>query len=247
MSDGLPPAGWYPDPLERHAERFWDGTEWSERVRDGSLESADPLYAPQASSSQAQDTDVAGAAGDVGGRSTAGVDPLDELLASTSGAAADAFDGGDPLEELTSASVVTGSGPAVHEVAEEVFGTTFDREPMASDPAGIAALPAVDPFAPAATDTEVDTDGSVEVPEASAGAPAAKAARSSARPASAPRRGPALIGAIVGGLGVLLLLAAGGMLLGASADTTTADVFTVPAGLVALGLGLGLAGSLLRR
>lgn len=40
----LPPAGWHPDPLGRHAQRYWDGQQWTEHVADqaGNM-STDPL------------------------------------------------------------------------------------------------------------------------------------------------------------------------------------------------------------
>jgi hypothetical protein len=36
-------AGWYADPTERHGLRFFDGTGWADAVRDGVVESSDPL------------------------------------------------------------------------------------------------------------------------------------------------------------------------------------------------------------
>lgn len=36
------PAAWYRDPSGRHERRWWDGTEWSDRVLDGEHESSDP-------------------------------------------------------------------------------------------------------------------------------------------------------------------------------------------------------------
>jgi Protein of unknown function (DUF2510) len=29
---GLPPAGWYPDPVGRAGMRFWDGSRWTEHA-----------------------------------------------------------------------------------------------------------------------------------------------------------------------------------------------------------------------
>lgn len=40
-----PLAGWYPDPVARFSERYWDGTKWTERVRDGVVEAVDPEWA----------------------------------------------------------------------------------------------------------------------------------------------------------------------------------------------------------
>jgi Protein of unknown function (DUF2510) len=47
ISDGAPtaatpapPPGWYPDPMSEHEFRFWDGSQWTDRVEDGGLEHA---------------------------------------------------------------------------------------------------------------------------------------------------------------------------------------------------------------
>ena len=37
------PAQWYPDPLQRHAWRYWDGVSWTEYVADDGSVSTDPL------------------------------------------------------------------------------------------------------------------------------------------------------------------------------------------------------------
>jgi len=33
-----PPPGWYPDPVAQHELRFWDGTQWTNKVEDGGVE-----------------------------------------------------------------------------------------------------------------------------------------------------------------------------------------------------------------
>jgi hypothetical protein len=33
--------GWHPDPLARHPRRWWDGSVWTSRVRNGLTESTD--------------------------------------------------------------------------------------------------------------------------------------------------------------------------------------------------------------
>lgn len=40
-------AGWYPDPRERHPDRWWDGMGWTQWVRDkpGGTRSEDPVDA----------------------------------------------------------------------------------------------------------------------------------------------------------------------------------------------------------
>ncbi len=45
-ADGAPPPlfGWYPDPDAGHAERYWDGREWSSLVRDGEAISNEPVH-----------------------------------------------------------------------------------------------------------------------------------------------------------------------------------------------------------
>ena len=39
------PAGWYPDPTQRHEHRYYDGTEWTDHVSDQGVASTDPLGA----------------------------------------------------------------------------------------------------------------------------------------------------------------------------------------------------------
>ena len=35
--------GWYADPLGRYERRFWDGSQWTAKVRTGETEQVDPL------------------------------------------------------------------------------------------------------------------------------------------------------------------------------------------------------------
>jgi uncharacterized protein YxjI len=37
------PANWYPDPLNRHQLRYWDGAKWTEHVSDNGITGVDPL------------------------------------------------------------------------------------------------------------------------------------------------------------------------------------------------------------
>ena len=39
------PANWYPDPMNRHQLRYWDGTAWTENVSDNGVTSIDPVKA----------------------------------------------------------------------------------------------------------------------------------------------------------------------------------------------------------
>ncbi len=46
-----PSASWHTDPFGRHDVRWWDGTKWTEKVRDGEQPGIDPpviAVAPQA-------------------------------------------------------------------------------------------------------------------------------------------------------------------------------------------------------
>ncbi|HUP72430.1 MAG TPA: phospholipid scramblase-related protein [Acidimicrobiales bacterium] len=47
--DGPPvtPPGWFPDPLGRHEQRYWDGQQWTEHVASHGRQSVDPVGAPQ--------------------------------------------------------------------------------------------------------------------------------------------------------------------------------------------------------
>jgi hypothetical protein len=39
--EGSTQPGWYPDPLQRHEHRYWDGSRWTEQVSDGGQVSED--------------------------------------------------------------------------------------------------------------------------------------------------------------------------------------------------------------
>ena len=47
--DGPPPTppGWFPDPLGRHEQRYWDGRQWTEHVVSHGRQSVDVPAAPQ--------------------------------------------------------------------------------------------------------------------------------------------------------------------------------------------------------
>ncbi len=46
------PPGWQPDPTERFAQRYWNGTAWTEQVSDGRNPSIDPSWAGQQPAAQ---------------------------------------------------------------------------------------------------------------------------------------------------------------------------------------------------
>ena len=35
--------GWYPDPYRRHEVRYWDGSSWTESIKDAERPGTDPL------------------------------------------------------------------------------------------------------------------------------------------------------------------------------------------------------------
>lgn len=39
------PAGWFPDPYGRFAQRYWDGSRWTEHVATGGVQAVDPMGA----------------------------------------------------------------------------------------------------------------------------------------------------------------------------------------------------------
>lgn len=221
MSDGLPPAGWYPDPLGRHAERHWDGAEWSSRVRDGSLESHDPL-------------DGSGQAGDRRETATS-ADPLDALLTESAGDTPPSgpTSGGSALDVLAGGSLVGGSGPDVGAVEQEVFGTTDAPSPQASRPIAVAPEPAArptpDPSASGVAGTSVG---------ATTGPSAGVAMRTSAN-----RSTRAVVARIVALVAVLLFLLAGVQMLGleSEAGNTVAEAFYNAVGLLSIAFGLTVA------
>ena len=45
-------AAWHPDPTGRHELRYWDGTQWSEHVSDGGVQSVSPLTPPEEPTAQ---------------------------------------------------------------------------------------------------------------------------------------------------------------------------------------------------
>uniref|UniRef100_UPI001602614C DUF2510 domain-containing protein n=1 Tax=Nocardioides pelophilus TaxID=2172019 RepID=UPI001602614C len=40
-------AAWHPDPTGRHELRYWDGSQWTEHVSDGGVQSVAPLAPPE--------------------------------------------------------------------------------------------------------------------------------------------------------------------------------------------------------
>lgn len=44
-NSGDTPAGWYADPMGRHQYRWYDGTQWTDHVASGGVQSTDPVHA----------------------------------------------------------------------------------------------------------------------------------------------------------------------------------------------------------
>src|SRR5437763_388091 len=45
MSSAPPPADWYPDPMGRYQQRYWDGSAWTEHVATNGQAAVDPMAA----------------------------------------------------------------------------------------------------------------------------------------------------------------------------------------------------------
>jgi hypothetical protein len=43
LEQTLPPAGWHPDPTNRHELRHWNGSKWTEHVADAGTQATDPV------------------------------------------------------------------------------------------------------------------------------------------------------------------------------------------------------------
>lgn len=57
------PAGWYPDPTNRHQNRWFDGNDWTDQVADGQAVSTDPVQGgPAAAATPAPTPDPAATA-----------------------------------------------------------------------------------------------------------------------------------------------------------------------------------------
>ena len=72
------PAGWYPDPTNRHQNRWFDGSDWTDQVADGQAVGVDPVHggaAPSAATTQAvpaaQPAPLPGASGTMPGATPA--------------------------------------------------------------------------------------------------------------------------------------------------------------------------------
>ena len=95
------PAGWYPDPTNRHQNRWFDGNDWTDHVADGQAVSTDPVQggpdrrvhpADPAATPDPAATSVSPAAsgpppGAPGGPQPGGTSPLGEYTGPPSGSA----------------------------------------------------------------------------------------------------------------------------------------------------------------
>ena len=52
------PAAWHPDPSKRHKQRYWDGTEWTEHVTNGTETSSDEEGKEMANIGQVSSTGI---------------------------------------------------------------------------------------------------------------------------------------------------------------------------------------------
>ncbi len=135
-------AAWHPDPTGRHELRYWDGTQWTEHVSDGGVQSVSPLTPPEEPTAQSSRESSAQEAATPATQDLAATDrpegQMDESPAD------DAF-----MMETR----VVGSPPAAAEPPsyEPMAEATPAQAPMAGDPYAAQQYAAQPAAAPAAS------------------------------------------------------------------------------------------------
>ena len=156
----LPPAGWHPDPLGRHAQRYWDGQQWTEHVADqaGNM-TTDPLDggggqqqqgATQAAESRA--TSDASTSQDAGAQSWGGAQWGGETAATPDGTAGQATQDTAGFESAWGATGATAAGAAA---AGAAAGTTGHEDAPSGDATPAAST---EPEADAGATVDADVD-----------------------------------------------------------------------------------------
>ncbi len=116
-------AAWHPDPTGRHELRYWDGTQWSEHVSDGGVQSMSPLTPPEEPTAQ-------------GG---AGQEAQASMTEEGTGTATDRPDGAmdeSPADDAFMMETrVVGAPPAMEPMAQAASETPATEAPMAEAPA----------------------------------------------------------------------------------------------------------------
>lgn len=131
-------AAWHPDPTGRHELRYWDGTQWTEHVSDGGVQSTSPLTPPQEP------------AADTSGTQSTEASATEESATDRPEGAMDESPADDAFMMETR---VVGSPPATEPPAAEppAAEAPMAEAPMAEAPAPYApaaeAPPAADPYA----------------------------------------------------------------------------------------------------
>lgn len=137
-------AAWHPDPTGRHELRYWDGTQWTEHVSDGGVQSTSPLtphQEPAADTSGTQSTEASATEESATDRPEGAMDesPADDAFMMETRVV-----GSPPsTEQMPAAEPPAAEPPAAEPPAAEA--------PMAEAPAPYApaaeAPPAADPYA----------------------------------------------------------------------------------------------------
>ena len=133
-------AAWHPDPTGRHELRYWDGTQWSEHVSDGGVQSTSPLSPPEepaADTGATQGSDTSAAEEPATDRPEGQMDesPADDAFMMET-------------RVVGSPPPAAEAPPAEAPVAEETPAEApMAQAPMAEAPPAAEPAPAADPYA----------------------------------------------------------------------------------------------------
>ncbi len=154
-------AAWHPDPTGRHELRYWDGTQWTEHVSDGGVQSVSPLSPPEEPTSQSSQS---------GATSTADASMAEEPTGMDRPEGA--MDQSPTEDAFMMETRVVGSPPATAQMAQPAEETPA--------PAFVAADPVTvpEPQPPAFQEPMVPTPVAPVAAPAQAAAPVAQAGHS---------------------------------------------------------------------
>ncbi|MDZ5621680.1 AIM24 family protein [Nocardioides bizhenqiangii] len=136
-------AAWHPDPTGRHELRYWDGSQWTEHVSDGGVQSTSPLTPPEepaADTAAAQSTETPAAEEPATDRPEGQMDesPADDAFMMETRVV------GSPPPTEQPASAPAEEAPAAEAPPSEA---PMAQAPLAEAPPAATPAPAADPYA----------------------------------------------------------------------------------------------------